>query len=106
MRVSRPSTCSRSRDCDRPTTVVLSRSFAGVYVPAIALHVEGRRDDLALLLRERLHLAAAAATATAAAAGPGLRLAEVLAERTDAQEVQVARRRTGSGPPELSSARA
>ena len=68
MRVSRPSTCSRSRDCDSPTTVVLSRSFAGVARLAIALHVEGGRDDLALLLRQRLHLAAAAATAATATA--------------------------------------
>ena len=61
-------------------------------VPPIALHVERRRDDLPLLLRERLDLTAGSAAATTASAAVRLRLAEVPAERTDAQEIQVARR--------------
>src|SRR6185436_15751027 len=59
---------------------------------AIALDVERRRDDLPLLLRERFNLTAAAPATTAAPAALRLRLAEVLVERTDAHEVEVARR--------------
>ena len=76
----------RQADDGRALAQLLPRHRA-----AIALHVEGRGDDLPLLLGERLDLAAAAA-ATATAAALRLRLTEVLVERADAQEVQVARR--------------
>ena len=68
--------------------------LVGRDVLAIALHVEGRRDDLALLLGQRLDLPAATAAAPATAA-LRLRLAEVLLERPDAHEVEVARRALG-----------
>ena len=75
----------RQREHDR----VLAQ-LVGRHRLAIAIDVEGRRDDLALLLRERADLSAAAA---AAAAGARIRLgaAELLPQRTDLQEVDVAR---------------
>ena len=78
MRVSRPSTCSRSlRLRQREHRRVLAQ-LVGRHRLAIALDVEGRGDDLPLLLRQRADLAAAAA-ATAAAAGVRLGALELLA---------------------------
>ena len=64
---------------------------------AIALHVERAGDDLPLLLRQRADFLSPAAAATAATtAHRGGRL-EVLVERPDAQEIDVARRRFRAG---------
>ena len=74
----------RQREHDR----VLAH-LVGRHRLAIAVDVEGRGDDLPLLLRERADLSAAAASA--AAAGIRLGAPELLAQRTDLEEVDVAR---------------
>ena len=68
-----------------------SRNFRRGHGLAIALDVERAGNDLPLLLRQRADFLAAAATA-AAAAGHRRRRLEVLVERTDAQEIDVAAR--------------
>src|SRR5690606_30134208 len=60
----------------------------------VALEVERCRDDLPLLLGERKRLIAATTSAAAGhAAGHALRPPELLAERANLDEVDVARRR-------------
>jgi hypothetical protein len=77
----------RQRQHDHAFTELLRR-----HALAIALDVERAGNDLALLLRQGADfLARAAATATAAARHRRRRL-EVLVERTNAQEIDVARR--------------
>src|SRR5262249_51211503 len=75
----------READDDR-----LLLQLVGRVVLAIALDVERRGDDLALVVGERVHLVHLAA-ATTAAAGHRLRRAEVLLERANAHEIDVAR---------------
>ena len=56
MRPTRPSTCSRSFAATTPTTTRFSRSFCRRHRLVVADDVVRGRDDLALLLRERVHL--------------------------------------------------
>ena len=72
-----------------------SRNFAGGHGLAIALDVERAGNDLPLLLRQRADFLSAAA-ATAAAAAHRRRRLEVLVERADAQEIDVAARLLGA----------
>src|SRR4029453_9722573 len=63
---------------------------------AVAVDVERRRDDLALLLRERAYLLVAA---SASATGVRLGALELFPQRTNLQEIEIARRpfRAGHG---------
>ncbi len=63
--------------------------------PAVALNLEGPGNDLTLLLRQRADFPTGAAASTTTATHRGGRL-EVLAERPDAQEVDVACRLLGT----------
>ncbi len=76
----------RESDDDR----VLLELVRGEGLP-IPLHVERGRDHLTLLLGERGDVTGSAAHPAATATGHGLRRAEVLLERTHADEIEVAR---------------
>src|SRR6185436_12292755 len=70
--------------------------FIGGHLLAIALHVERRGNDLALLFGECANLTTTTAASAATTARIRRRAAEFLAERTDAHEVHVAHRRLRS----------
>ena len=91
-RVRSPSTCSRRRDCESATTVVLSRSFSAEYVRRSRCTLNVAEMIWRCCLESASDLSACAAPAATAALR--LRLAEVLVERPDSQgSTQIARRR-------------